>query len=135
MTDNELKKWNNGSEDRIIKALAVLKSWQKLAYHNDDGTDEDSHELYEALTIMFDYINRQKAKIENLQQATKEAVSCFNRMESLYNIKRMELKVAKAEAVKEFVSMVKEHSYQNRYGDYIVDVDDIDNVMKEKVGE
>lgn len=47
-----------------------------------------------------DLINRQKAEIEKLKEASEEAVSCFHRMESLYNIKRMELKVAKAEAIK-----------------------------------
>ena len=75
-----------------------------------------------------DLINRQKAEIEKLQKAGEEAVSCFNRMESLYNIKNMELKVARAEAITEFEERLKEglpkwlHPY-------------IDTVKKEIAGE
>lgn len=52
-------------------------------------------------------VERQKAEIEKLKEASEEAVSCFHRMESLYNIKCMELKVAKAEAIKEFAERLK----------------------------
>lgn len=48
-----------------------------------------------------------QAEIERLQKAGEEAVSCFHRMESLYNIKRVELKVAKAEAYKEIIEKLK----------------------------
>lgn len=57
----------------------------------------------ETLERTLDLINSQKAENEKLKEASKEAVSCFHRMESLYNIKCMELKVAKAEAIKEVV--------------------------------
>lgn len=34
------------------KAYEVLWEWKRWAEHNDDGgSDEDSHELYEALTV------------------------------------------------------------------------------------
>jgi hypothetical protein len=48
-------------------ALNVLESWLRLAYHNADGTDEDSAELYEALQTTFALINRQKEEITRLQ--------------------------------------------------------------------
>lgn len=48
-------------------ALKVLESWLRLAYHNADGTDEDSAELYEALQTTFALINRQKEEIARLQ--------------------------------------------------------------------
>ena len=57
--------------NEIIKALDILKGWQTLAYHNDDGADEDSHELYWALTIVFKHINRQRAEIERLEEENK----------------------------------------------------------------
>ena len=60
-----------------------------------------------AMLNALDLIKRYKAEIERLEEATKEAVSCFHRMESLYNIKCMELKVAKAEAIKEFAERLK----------------------------
>lgn len=49
-----------------------------------------------------DFIQRQKAENERLTETSEEAVSCFHRMESLYNIKCMELKVAKTEAIISF---------------------------------
>ncbi|MBQ3543529.1 MAG: hypothetical protein IJA34_00830 [Lachnospiraceae bacterium] len=51
---------------------------------------------------MRDRALKAEAELEKLKEASEEAVSCFHRMESLYNIKCMELKVAKAEATKEF---------------------------------
>ena len=51
------------------QALKVLESWLRLAYHNADGTDEDSAELYEALMKTFDIINRQRAENERLRKA------------------------------------------------------------------
>ena len=53
-------------------------------------------------------IKRQKAEIERLQKSLEEAVSCFNRMESLYKIKCKELEIAKSEARKEFAERLKE---------------------------
>lgn len=37
--------------NEIRKAYEVLLEYKRLACHNDDGTDEDSHELCEALTV------------------------------------------------------------------------------------
>lgn len=51
-----------------VKAIKELEDWQRLAYHNDDGTDEDSHELYIALTTVFALINRQTAENEKLSK-------------------------------------------------------------------
>ena len=42
------------------KAIKVLKSWSRVAYQNTDGTDESSAELYEALQVTFNLINRLK---------------------------------------------------------------------------
>jgi len=69
------------TDSEIVKALDVLKSWQKLAYHNDDGTDEDSHELYEALTLVLDLINRLQAeneKNENIIRLADKTIETAN---------------------------------------------------------
>lgn len=50
------------------KALEVLKSWLRLAYQNDDGTDESSAELYEALQTMFAFISHQQMEIKTLKK-------------------------------------------------------------------
>lgn len=40
------------------KAFDVLCEWQRLAFQNDDGTDEDSHELYEALETVLPMVKQ-----------------------------------------------------------------------------
>lgn len=86
----------------IIKALeccACSDGCENCPYSKQcDGVEQ--------ITNALDLINRQKAEIEKLKEASEEAVSCFHKMESLYNIKRMELKVAKVEAIKECLEWV-----------------------------
>ena len=115
------------------QALEILSNWLQFAYHDTDGTDKDSAELYEALQTVFALINRQQAEIERL----KGSVIVNNIMES-QKIKRE----AKSEAVKEFAEKLKLHSYImsdesqtgiiNRYS--VVTVNQIDNILKELVG-
>ena len=50
------------------KALEVLSNWLQLAYHDADGTDKDSAELYEALYTVFKLISYDKSKIERLEK-------------------------------------------------------------------
>lgn len=77
-----------------------------------------------------DIINQQKEEIERL----KGSVIVNNIMES-QKIKRE----AKIETVKEFAERLKEKSFQSfgNYGitRYVVEVCDIDNLVKEMVGE
>ena len=77
-----------------------------------------------------DLINRQKAEIEKLKGST-----IVNNIMESQRIKRE----AKAEAVKEFAEKLKEKSFQS-FGNYgitrdVVEVCDIDNLVKEMVGE
>lgn len=151
MTDNEIK-----------QALPFLAKYCKDEY-NDIRVDEvllgasdfinrlktKNNQLDETIQQLAEEINRQKAEVERLQKAGEEAVSCFHRMESLYNIKRVELKVAKAEAIKEFAERLKAECKKDRYviqtstnfgvidKQYlrVVDESDIDNLVKEMVGD
>ncbi len=80
----------------------------------------------------------QKAEIERLTEAGKEAVSCFTRMESLYKIKCKELEIARAEAIKEFAERLKGLLSLNvrlSNEDYLDIATDIDNLVKEMVGD
>lgn len=61
-----------------------------------------AYDQRKAILHLVETIDRQQAEVERLTETSEEAVSCFHRMESLYNIKCMELKVAKTEAYKEF---------------------------------
>lgn len=78
-------------------------------------------------------------EIEGLRTATEEAVGCYNRMESLYHIKCMELKVSKSEAIKEFAERLKEKLQLNRvvigYNGAFVETVQLDNLVKEMTGE
>ena len=105
MTDNEIRDGWNFSKMVAINIGSVTLS-------------------KEDVLAIDDLMNRQKAEIERLQTATDEAVGCFHRMESLYHIKCMELKVAKAEAVKEFAEQVI---------DLIYEADDVNPVTEWKI--
>lgn len=74
----------------------------------------ENEALINGQETLLKYIAEQKAEIERLQKAGEEAVSCFNRMESLYNIKCMELKVAKNQAITEFAERLKEDISNHR---------------------
>ena len=63
--------------------------------------------------MALDLIKRQQAEIESAKKVAEEAIRNFNRMESLYRIKCVELKVARAEAIKEFAEMVCEGRVSN----------------------
>ncbi len=149
MTDNE-----------IIKALECLsgiaKDWDcdKCPFDSAICTSfvaestldlinrlqEEKQNLEIELKAMRGAANSYKDEVERLKENLEEAVSCFNRMESLYNIKNMELKVAKTEAYKEFAELLKKQKYQSSdwsHGEhpFVVEERDIDNTLDELVGE
>ena len=79
-----------------------------------------------------DLINRQKAEIERLQKETNLVSIQFQDLQERIND-------IKAEAYKEFAERLKEKSFQS-FGNYgitrdVVEVCDIDNLVKEMVGE
>lgn len=120
MTDNE-----------IIKALeccCVEHACSKCHY----SEHKTAMCITEIMRDALDLINRQREEIERLKTAGEEAISCFNGMESLYNIKCVELKVARAEAVKEFAERLKEDCPAKLL---VIHFDALDNLAKEMVGE
>lgn len=64
------------------KALEVLSNWLQLAYHDADGTDKDSAELYEALCTVFKLISYDKSKIERLKKKIEKLEKIQKRLES-----------------------------------------------------
>ena len=68
------------------KALEVLESWLQLVYHNADGTDESSAELYEALQTVFKLISYQQDKIERLEKTQKRLESALFKQEDTMQI-------------------------------------------------
>ena len=91
------------TDDEIVEALEYCMRGNRCrgCCPYDDKWDTWEECTSKLANDALDLINRQKAENERLTETSEEAVSCFHRMESLYNIKCMELKVAKTEAYKE----------------------------------
>lgn len=113
MTDNE-----------IIKAF-------RCCYLNEDECEEcpcfkDGHctdvgDVFNIVKQILDLINRQQAEIERL---TKETMNMAITIET-----------CQAEAIKEFAEKLKKEAYLTDHKVYAVLRDDIDNLVKEMVGE
>lgn len=114
MTDNE-----------IIKALeccGVDTSCEGCPYH-DVSLCQDNL-CKDALSL----INRQKAEIERLQGLLVEWKKAgYKYADSIENIK--------AEAIKEFAERLKREAVTHKNFGELVYVEDIDNLVKEMVGE
>ena len=89
-----------------------------------------------------DLINRQKAEIERLNKELVENKAdnrYIQRLEALFKCASMELKTAKAEAIKEFAERLKENEQEVCSGhgihERVVSVWRIDNLVKEMVGD
>ena len=111
------------TDEQIIKALEChadtdIATCKICAY---DGVVRCGHQLcYDTL----DLIHRKNAEIERLQKA-KFGVD-------------LSISSIKAEAVREFAERLKEESFNGMYiviPEEVVFIDDIDNLVKEMVGE
>ena len=106
MTDNEIIK---ELENRLRECEKVKYGARKLSLVN-----------YEFLKDVLDLINRQQTEIENL----KKSYEIYEESSGL--------KWAKSKAIKEFAERLKEKSWQGMWEIVAhVDVDDIDNLVKE----
>lgn len=122
MTDNE-----------IIKALDCCTD---ESYENCNecpySIDNVSCERMKLLEDSLDLITRQKAEIEKLEKVLNGRDQLVNALNKCYN-------QAKSEAVKEFATRLEGYSYESM-GNYgiihmVVSVKDVDNLVKEMVGE
>ena len=87
-------------DEPIITIDEAIEHCYEVADKKCDDCGKEHLQLakwLEELKESREIINRQKAEIERLRMQGEEAISCFNRMESLYKIKCKELEVAKAE--------------------------------------
>lgn len=108
MTDNE-----------IIKALEWLGEIKGVCSSEDE---------YIYATILYDLINRQNEEIEALKIENQSLRSAANSYKIHYN-------EARAESVKEFAEKLKNKSLTKWDYHNAVDVDEIDNLVKEMVGD
>lgn len=71
-----------------------------------------------------DFINRQKVEIKRSQKENKQ----FAYIGKMYS-------EIKSEAIQEFAERLKEALYRTEFGTPVVDVEDIDNLVKGMVGD
>ena len=112
------------TNNEIIKALECCK----VAPQNCDNCPMLNAECQQGLPkVALDLINQQQTRIKNLD-------FCYGKL-SFDNINlTKELKTAKAEAIKEFAEKLKKRFYLIA-GRCVVNVYQIDNLVKEMVGE
>ena len=133
MTDNE-----------IIKALELCRNENGICSdcpYSDDYTNCNTRIAKDVL----DLINRQKAEVEKLQEYYKMYYDRMREIKELqdevehssYKISLFDetIKTAKSEAIKEFAERLKGHAEPQYPWLYTVDVDFIDNLVKEMVGD
>ena len=83
-----------------------------------------------------DLINRQQAEIERLQKNSKKVLETCSRVIKANDERNNEIfqgaiEVVRAEAIKEFARALRQQAFDRLY----VSIDDIDNLVKEMVGE
>ena len=145
MTDNEIK--------RALGCCMHSKWSDKCSECFYAECDSEKGCVKELLEDALDLINRQQAKIEELtgnlkfvrgtverQKAEIERLQneCFciaNEREAIKDCINTAVEEAKAEAIKEFAERLKEEAVTKCDWDNCVDVEDIDNLVKEMVGE
>ena len=135
MTDNEIKREKTFSEELPYFKERIKEVFDY--YHNPNGYEDplyiavlrDSHR---AVRKAEEEITRQQTEIERLKneiQITKDA----------YTMLQTKNEIIKSEAIKEFAERLKEKSFKTirNYGltKDVVEVCDIDNLVKEMVGE
>jgi hypothetical protein len=126
MTDNEIVK----ALECCIKSSHFLECFEnECPCISEQGCKVGKETLY---PYALDLINRQKAEIERL----KEQLNSKYKWENMLGKK---IKEVKAEAIKEFAERLKEKKFelddQNEDIFYAVEVSDIENLVKEMVGD
>lgn len=129
MTDNEITREITFSEELPNFKEGIKEVFDN--YSNPDGGEDPLYisvlrDSYRIVRKAEEEINRQQAEIERLQKLLDDKCDrCIAR--------------DKSEAVKEFAERLKEKSFQS-FGNYgitrdVVEVCNIDNLVKEMVGE
>ena len=118
--------------EKLNKWLKEICNAYETHLANGGRKDTDYEEYIDLLNSTLDLIYRQQAEIEKLKeeiQITKDA----------YTMLQTKNEIIKSEAVKEFAERLKEKSFKTirNYGltKDVVEVCDIDNLVKEMVGD
>lgn len=127
MTDNEIMTFE--------KAMFILRH----------GSAEGEHKYFEAIKVIEEEVNRQKAKIARYEKENDEKFDKWKildeRTKERYSTLYEEAKaILKVETIKEFAERLKKRAWIIQYSEDgiitpLLSVDDIDNLLKEMVGE
>lgn len=133
MTDNELKqaiicciRSETVADCKKMQCPALVT--QECIFLSRAIDDREDTFYCEILRDALDLINRQQAEIE---QWKEEA----NRYQNLYCMSEDDIGKAKSEAVKEFAERLKDKSLTKWDYHDAVDIEEIDNLVKEMVGD
>ena len=132
------------TDNEIIKALEVCSKYTGFK----DCEKCPLNPICDANVIdalALDLINRQKAEIENLKEKNSNLTSGLTSLQndltsaratidSFTDIGKLYSEI-KAEAYKEFAEKLKQNAYHNDANEYIVFDIEVDNLLKELVGE
>lgn len=145
MTDNEVTREKTFSEE-----LPYFKERIKEVFDNYDNPNGYEDPLY--IAVLRDSkrivrkakeeITRQQTEIERLKENRDElweihcrdTERCLERMDEIEALKE-QLKTAKCKAITEFAERLKEKAMQKFDWNEYVEVEDIDNLVKEMVGQ
>jgi 7-keto-8-aminopelargonate synthetase-like enzyme len=124
------------TDEQIIKALECCNSTErgrclnKCPYYNYSASCTQS-----MINDALDLINRKDKRIAELQAENDRLQKAIKVQDIMIEQQDYKLKTAKSEAIKEFAERLKEKAYINNYCVYVVTNDEIDNLVKEMVGE
>lgn len=136
------------TENENINALRDLAE-QANGMINWEINSDGARKIYETVISTLDLIDRLKAEIEALDFLIKESNKLVERQDKAINrlqadnssmqstLAKMSMGVeeAKAEAIKEFAERLKKEKFTHTNFGELVYVEDIDNLVKEMVGE
>ena len=118
-------------DKEVIKALECCVDWCGNVSCWDCPLKNTECIHFDKLKETLDLINRQKAEIERLEKDSKRLKKVEMQLDDamkMYN-------VIKAEAYKEFAERLKENSIATFSWNGVVLVEEIDNLVKEMVGD
>ena len=125
MTDNEIIK---ALEEELKTALTINHRFEE----SNDTENPDDHKFIALLINTIKLINRQKAEIERLEaECGNQSTLWSQHYESIFETAK---ETIKAEAVKEFAERLKEKERPTFPLAMVIDVYEIDNLVKEMVG-
>lgn len=115
----------------------IIKYWNEIDSEiiNEHGEEFDVYITMPVAKSTVDLINRQKARIKELEERIyylEESIDCSRKE---YNRSLQKMQQLKSEAIKEFAEQLKETAYSysdiSGYRSTVVDADSIDNLVKE----